>query len=286
MFFDIFGLNKKETERHTDGSKTVTTYVQRKWPWQMKRPKKITRYNVAGEKHGEEETYTFDSEGGFTSIFCPYTNNVKDGIEKELKNGKLVRETPWRMGGKIGVEKTYYSDGSPQSIIGYSGSVVSDQVVHYYPNGKIQQEGWHKMNAYGTPVVVKCGEWKEYDEEGHLTSITTYHDNTELSCKEYHPGGQVVKTETIYHEDMLIIERNFRPNGSIEKEETFDRLDNHQGLYITFDQNRGIADFEYFVNDDHLPLGTIAEIVQIFGQNSDFNPLIARKKAQENKHDL
>jgi len=130
--------------------------------------------------------------------------------------GQKMEQCDYVNGNFNGSYKTYYFDGSLQSVFFYKNGVLDSTYRSYYYGGAKHNEGQYKFGG-------KAGIWKTYSEEGVLTSAATY-ANDELNGEHiiYNPDGSK-DFVSIYKDDVLDgPAQKYDPDGTLAYQTMFD----------------------------------------------------------------
>ena len=100
-------------------------------------------------------------------VISIYKNGKKEGVEKELKDGRTMKETTYKNGIMDGPQITYSNAGKEQSRKNYAKGL---------PNGVYTENGYNDQKIKEGNYVngQKNGTWKEYTGEGKLQNEITY----------------------------------------------------------------------------------------------------------------
>ena len=107
-------------------------------------------------------------------VISIFKNGKKDGIEKELKDGRTMKETSYKNGIMDGPQITYFDSGKEQSKKNYAKGL---------PNGFYTENGYNdqKIKEGNYLNGQKNGTWKEYNTDSKLQN--------EISFKNGLPDG-------------------------------------------------------------------------------------------------
>jgi len=100
-------------------------------------------------------------------VISIYKNGKKEGVEKELKDGRTTKETPYKNGIIDGPQITYSNSGKEQSRKSYAKGLPNGVYTEYGYNDQKIKEG-NYVNGQ------KNGTWKGYTGEGKLQDEITY----------------------------------------------------------------------------------------------------------------
>jgi antitoxin component YwqK of YwqJK toxin-antitoxin module/Tfp pilus assembly protein PilF len=189
-------------------------------------------FNPKGQKTLEEKYYNgwlekltqFDEAGNIMAI-----DSFPKGSGKYVlyyPNKQKMTEGSYVNGDFNGPYKTYYFDGSAESISFYNKGLLDSTYVSYYHGGNTYAEGRYQ---HGNRV----GLWKYYEEDGTLSETAPY-TNDQLDGEKiyYFPnGGKDYVAE--YKDDALNgLEKKYDPDGTLMYQVTFEDGDAKAYSYL------------------------------------------------------
>ena len=126
----------------------------------------------------------------------PINTNTTGYTIYYFENGRVSDEGTLLNGKKIGTWTSYYQNGGVKSTISYLNDIPEGKTVLYYENQKIKEIGYQFANKYPEiksymvfdstlkdsilieeikdSVILKHGNWLEYDINGNLVSTIHY----------------------------------------------------------------------------------------------------------------
>lgn len=133
-----------------------------------------------------------------------------------FKPEQPVEEGDYKDNKKVGLWKTYYSNGNTKSEVEYKNNRPSGKYVTYYDNGKVEEEGNWKNNA-------NTGQFKRYHPNGQIAQEKTFNEAGKTSGKViyWYPNG---KKELEFSANNGVEDgemTRFYPNGDIKEKKTF-----------------------------------------------------------------
>jgi len=178
-----------------------------------------------------ENIYYF--ENGGKDYVGTYKDGVLDGpIKKYDPDGTLAYQTNFEAGdavsysylaadGKLtppvaiaytnGSMKSFFSNGKPSRVCGYSDGLKNGHDAIYYSNGQVRSED---SPVYGLAEGITT----DYYPNGKLQSVFLYiNDKSEGVCKEYYPNGNLKKEITLDNGQSNGPTRYFDENGKLLK---------------------------------------------------------------------
>ena len=151
-------------------------------------------------------------------------NNQKQGfwINKDDANNK-IEEGSYKDDLKIGLWKSYYSDGTIKQEITYTDNKPDGYAKFYYPSGVVSEEGIWKGNKwvgeykYFYPNGKPSYEWK-YSEQGKRTGVQKYfHENGNVMIEgEWNEGKESGPIKEFDESGKLVAEKTFN-NGQLDE---------------------------------------------------------------------
>jgi len=162
--------------------------------------------------------------------------NLPQGVwKKYYPTDTLFSECVFNNGKRVGVCRTYYKSGKPQSVLTYRGLTDACDAKIFFEDGKLKAKGkyidkekdsiWTYYDNFGTMIATeyyskgkKEGSWKVYYPKGSLSQETNYrHDVKEGPYKEFFENGNR-KLEAYmvkgHYEGQVIL---FHPNGNVRE---------------------------------------------------------------------
>ena len=95
----------------------------------------------------------------------PFKNGGREGIEKwYYESGELRAETPYKNGKKEGIEKWYYENGNLEGEAPFKNGKAEGIEKWYYENGKLMAEIPYLNNLFH-------GDTRFYTEDGKLLAL-------------------------------------------------------------------------------------------------------------------
>lgn len=144
-----------------------------------------------------------------TGALVPWKNGVKDGIEKTLREGKVVEEVHWKDGKVVGTKRSFFPDGKVKSEVEYVDGLVDGPTRVFGADGCIVSEGTMEK---GRMVGVK----KEYWPAGSvLRREVTYRDGSATVVKEYDTKGRIQRDYTLKNESFHGEDRKYNEAGEV-----------------------------------------------------------------------
>lgn len=128
-------------------------------------------------------------------------------------NKKIAVEEYYENGVQQGAVKTYYSDGTLESIAYVKDGDYMGRFEYYYPDGKLKQTGFYANNQIN-------GDLTSYYPNGQIKEVVRIKDNHEIGpFREYSPKG------------ILTAQGSYITNGEMEALE--------QGLLYMYNDSTG-----------------------------------------------
>jgi uncharacterized protein len=182
-----------------------------------------------GKKNGIKTTYLLNE-----TVKENYVNDIKEGFTNYYYTDGTLRLTIKFVNGREqGFAREFSSKGDVITLLEYkNGYLINKEFVNrfnsdslkqgtwisFYKNGNLKSEGWYKSG-------IKNGYFKEYSEDGNLTSIVKYVDGeiqkdaveiAKLDIKtEYYPSGKVKWVGSFKDNIPQGIRREYSPDGKI-----------------------------------------------------------------------
>lgn len=186
-------LNGYKEEFLPNGQKSIEQKYHRGWL------EKMIQYDNTGK------VLTVDTFPKVTGKFVLYH-----------PGGKLMAEGYYKNGDFDGAYKTYYFDGSPESVFYYNNGLKDSTYTAYYYGGTKRNEGHYKGGD-------KNGIWKAYDENGKLASTTPYvGDEINGEVTYYFPAGGKDFVSRYKDGDLDGIAEKYDPDGSLAYQVKFE----------------------------------------------------------------
>lgn len=189
-----------------------------------------------GERIGVWESYRYNGQLESVSDFG--TTGKKTGVYKEYDfDGKLSIELTYK-GEDIISYKTYSSKGEVLA----SGELKKKELefVNYHSNGVKSVEGkYYKGN--------EVGEWKYYDNQGHLTSRLNFNEDGERDGdqKWYFEDGELETIKTYKDGELHGLYVDYYRNGKIFRQGWYNEGE-VVGRWITYYRNGEVQNDEYY----------------------------------------
>jgi antitoxin component YwqK of YwqJK toxin-antitoxin module len=161
-------------------------------------------------------------------------NNLPTGVWKKFySNDTLFSECVFNRGKRVGICRTYYKNGKPQSILTYRGMTNTCDAEILYEDGNLKAKGKYIDKE-------KDSAWTYYDNFGKVTSTEFYlKGKKEGTWKVFYPNG-VVSQETVYKGDKKNGPyKEFFQDGRKKTESNF-KNDNYEGFTIVYHPNGNI----------------------------------------------
>lgn len=133
-----------------------------------------------------------------------------------FKPEQPVEEGDYKDNKKVGMWKTYYSNGNTKSEVEYKNNRPNGKYVTYYDNGKVEEEGNWKNNA-------NTGGFKRYYPNGQVAQEKTFNEAGKTAGKVvyYYSNG---KKELEFTSNNGVEEgemTRYYPNGDVKEKKTF-----------------------------------------------------------------
>jgi antitoxin component YwqK of YwqJK toxin-antitoxin module len=198
---------------------------------------KINRADRDQKKQGKWMTFW---PNGKIRTECTYKDDQKNGYYKEYaENGNLIRIEKYLSGElqkeavevqKLTVDKTYYPDGTVQTVTMYRNGIPEGIKKYYDPAGGLEKaEEYRNGSLAGEGSVTedgtKTGYWKEYYSGGKIKAEGKYEKGKPAGqWKYYHENGTLEQTG-VYTADGKPdgIWKWYFESGGLLREETYYR---------------------------------------------------------------
>ena len=162
--------------------------------------------------HGDEEVAR--QVRGKHEVLVETTGTIPDGIFREYyPSGKLMEETPYVNGMRVGLSTWYYETGIVQGERTYKEDKLDGIIKWYYTTGSLgtefnykdgKLEGltklyWENGNLKAEDYYIngrRDGVKTLYYDSGELRFVYTYDNGKKINRKEYSKTGALIKTET------------------------------------------------------------------------------------------
>lgn len=164
------------------------------------------------EKESRNGEYKAYSPDGNILLDYNYKNGKFDGVQKVYfyNSDKLYSEREYKEDVPVGIHKTYYKNGNPESVTDYSFEKNKKMKIDYYVNGNIQKK---EIFSYSDEDKEISEYQEEYNSDGQLTSkitrkgklkteeIRSYYDNKNPEYIIYYKNGKKQSVGKEYYEN-------------------------------------------------------------------------------------
>lgn len=135
----------------------------------------VCLYDDRGRKQGEGLFYDRQKDsiwrywsGDLLVRVEGWKRGVKHGVfEVYSSSGKLAERQNWKDGRLHGLQELYYASGALRMVSRVENDVPVGVTYTYFSNGLVRSSGQYKDG-------LREGEWKIWDIDGKLESVTTY----------------------------------------------------------------------------------------------------------------
>jgi len=180
------------------------------------------QYNPKGQKMLEEKydrgwldkLTQYDDAGNIMAI-----DSFPKGSGKYVlyyPDKQKMTEASYVNGDFNGPYKTFYFDGSPESISFFNKGFLDSTYVSYFHGGQKYAEGRYQRGNH-------IGAWKFYDEDGSLSETVPYkNDQVDGEKVFYLPGGGRDYVAEYKEDDLNGAAKKFDPDGTLMYQLTFE----------------------------------------------------------------
>lgn len=149
---------------------------------------------------------------------------IRPDRKKDIKYYRHIQKTRDTTNTKIYSVKDFYSTDTLQMEGAYldpDGILKHGKFVYYYPSGKKKAEGIYIKNK-------KQGEYTTYYENGAISSIAVFRNDTLMQEKEFYEDHTIAVSASFKEEELDGEFYSFYPNGKPVRIDSFDK-----GVLIT-----------------------------------------------------
>lgn len=166
------------------------------------------------------DTLNYTDAGGLKQKYWIFYGKTKK--VPGFKDDQKVEEGFYQDNKKVGIWKTYFSNGNVKNELTYTNNRPSGYAKMYHANGKVAEEGLWENNKWvgGYKYYFENGnlsyEWN-YNKEGKREGVQKYyHENGNVMIEGDWKDGKEAGTIKEYYEDGSIrAEKNFK-DGALD----------------------------------------------------------------------
>ncbi len=181
---------------------------------------RITTYNRAGKKDGEEREFQVDGERGLRRV-SHYRDGERHGIERMLRDVRVGREmrpvvvleVPWNAGNIDGVRRIFHHSGDIQTETPYKDGAIHGTSRTYDEDGQIIREVSFEQGR-------RHGESKDFwlDNPEQVQRIVPYRDGqVHGTARSFYLDGTPQWERPFVDNDLHGVERHFDGTGQEQR---------------------------------------------------------------------
>ena len=241
-------------------------------------------YDEEGKIINSEDKKELESRDGEYKAYSPdgnilldynYKNGKFDGVQKVYfyNSDKLYSEKEYREDIPVGVHKTYYKNGNPESVTDYSFEKNKKMKSDYYINGNLEKKEIfsysadenreileyckEEYNSNGQLIskVIREGkleneEFRRYYDNKNLKNITYYKNKEKQSVgKEYYENGQLKITQYYDEKSKNLVSEQYYDSGVLLSKTIYKGRDMY-GEILYYIENRADSSRYYEMKKD------------------------------------